>query len=79
MQFELSERNLNVIIKLINRYYNLNNINMTFINQPEVISKFVIRVPKNISEQFFSDILIQISSVSDIKLDVLPLDMKCTK
>lgn len=78
IQFELSERNLNVINTLINRYYNLNGVNMTFINQPEILSKYVIRVPKNISEQFFSDMLSQLSSGLNIGNDELPIDMKCT-
>lgn len=37
LQFELSEKNINVIIKIINQYYNLNGVNITFVNQPGVI------------------------------------------
>ncbi|MBR6690713.1 MAG: hypothetical protein IKL65_05220 [Bacilli bacterium] len=78
LQFELSEKNIKTIIKIINRYYNLNGVNMTFVNQPGVISKFDIRVPKNIGEQFFKDILLQLSNGLDIEIDSLPLDMKKT-
>lgn len=78
LQFELSERNIGPIIKIINRYYNLDGINMTFVNQPGIISKFDIRVPKNIGEQFFKDMLIQLSSGLNIQPESLPLEMKST-
>ena len=78
LQFELSERNIGPIIKIINRYYNLDGINMTFVNQPGIISKFDIRAPKNIGEQFFKDMLIQLSSGLNIQPESLPLEMKST-
>lgn len=78
IQFELSERNMKAIIKIINRYYNLNGINMTFVNQPGIISKFDIRVPKKIGEQFFKDMLIQLSNGLDIGIDSLTSDMQST-
>lgn len=52
LQFELSEKNRKAIIKIINRYYNLNGVNMIFVNQPGEISKFDIGVPKNMGDQF---------------------------
>lgn len=78
LQFELSEKNIKAIIKIINRYYNLNGVNMTFVNQPGVISKFDIRVPKNIGEQFFKDMLMQLSNGIDIGIESLTSDMQST-
>jgi hypothetical protein len=78
LQFELSEKNMRTITKIINRYYDLNGVNMTFVNQPGVISKFDIRVPKNIGEQFFGDILLQLSNGLDIGIDLLSSDMQST-
>lgn len=78
LQFELSERNKKAIIKIINRYYNLNGVNMTFVNQPGIISKFDIRVPKNLGEQFFKDMLIQLSNGLDMGIDTLTSDMQST-
>lgn len=78
LQFEFSDRNMKAITKIINRYYNLNGVNMTFVNQPEVISKFDIRVPKNIGEQFFKDMLSQLSNGLDIGIDSLTSDMQST-
>lgn len=78
LQFELSEKNMKAIIKIINRYYNLNGVNMTFVNQPGVISKFDIRVPKNIGEQFFKDMLMQLSNGIDIGIESLTSDMQST-
>lgn len=78
LQFELSERNIKEIIKIINRYYNLNGVNMTFVNQPGIISKFDIRVPKNMGEQFFRDMLMQLSNGLDIGFDSLTTDMQTT-
>ena len=78
LQFELSERNMKDIIKIIHRYYNLNGVNMTFVNQPGIISKFDIRVPKNIGEQFFKDMLIQLSNGLSVGIDSLPIDMRST-
>lgn len=78
LQFELSERNMKEIIKIINRYYNLNGVNMTFVNQPGIISKFDIRVPKNIGEQFFKDMLMQLTNGLDIEIDLLTTDMQST-
>lgn len=78
LQFELSEKNMKAIIKIINRYYNLNGVNMTFLNQPGIISKFDIRVPKNIGEQFFKDMLSQLSNGLNIGIDSLPIDMGST-
>ena len=76
--FELSERNIKEIFKIINRYYNLNGVNMTFVNQPGIISNFDIRVPKYMGEQFFSDMLMQLSNGLDIGFDSLTTDMQTT-
>lgn len=76
LQFELSERNIKTIIKIINRYYNLNGVNMTFLNQPGIVSNFDIRVPKNMGELFFRDMLIQLSNGLDIEFNSLTTDMQ---
>ena len=78
IQFELSSKNITAIIKIINRYYNLNGVNMTFINQPGIIAKFDIRVPRNIGEQFFKDMLSQLSNNLNIDIDSLPIEMRKT-
>lgn len=78
LQFELSEKNIKAIIKIINRYYDLNGVNMTFVNQPGVISKFDIRVPKNMGEPFFEDMLSQLSNGLDVEIDSLSPDMQST-
>lgn len=78
LQFELSEKNRKAIIKIINRYYNLNGVNMFFVNQPGEISKFDIGVPKNMGDQFFKDMLIQLSNGLDIGIDSLTSDMQST-
>lgn len=78
LQFELSERNLKEIIKIINHFYNFNGINMTFVNQPGIISKFDIRVPKDKGEQFFKEMLMQLSNEQSIDIDSLTNDMQST-
>lgn len=78
LQFELSERNKKHIIKLIQRYYNLDGIDMSFVNQPGLISRFNVEVPKSIGEQFFKDMLIQLSNGIDVEIDNLTPDMKST-
>ena len=78
LQFEFSERNLNEIIKIIYHFYNLDGVNMVFVNQPGIISKFDINVPKNMGEQFFEDMLMQLSKEQKVELDSLPIDMKST-
>ena len=56
----------------------LNGVNMIFLNQPGVISKFAISVPQNIREQFFEDMLSLLSNRLNIGLDSLSLDMRST-
>lgn len=51
---------------------------MTFINQPGVISKLDISVPKDIGEQFFKDMLGQLSNGLDVQIDLLSQDMQKT-
>ncbi|MBQ9319023.1 MAG: hypothetical protein IJR82_05270 [Bacilli bacterium] len=51
---------------------------MTFINQPGVISKLDISVPKDIGEQFFKDMLGQLSNGLDVQIDLLSPDMQKT-
>lgn len=75
LQFELSEKNMSAIIKIINRYYNFNGVNMIFLNQPGVIVKFDIRVSKNVGEQFFEDMLSQLSNGLSVGIDALTPDM----
>lgn len=51
---------------------------MIFVNQPGEISKFDIGVPKNMGDQFFKDMLIQLSNGLDIGIDSLTSDMQST-
>ena len=76
LQFELSERNLTEIIKIIYSFYNLDGVNMTFLNQPGIISNFDIRVPKNKGEQFFKEMLMQLSNEQSIDINSLSNDMQ---
>lgn len=46
VQFELNEANMKSIVKIVNRYYNLDGVSMNFISEPGNISKFSIHVPK---------------------------------
>ncbi len=78
VQFELNEANMKSIVKIVNRYYNLDGVSMNFISEPGNISKFSIHVPKKISELFFKDMLSQLSNGIDLEIDSLTDDMKNT-
>lgn len=78
IQFEFNKQNIDKIASLIKHYYNTNGINMTFVNQPGVISKFDIRVPKSIGSMFFRDMLSHLKTETEFDYNTLSPDMKST-
>ena len=76
LQFELSEKNIGAITKIINRFYNLNGIEMSFCNEPGFLSKFIIKILKNNEEQIFKDMLIELSNGLKVQTDSLPMEIQ---
>lgn len=78
VQFELSEKNINALVAVINKCYNLNDVSISFTNQPGVTSNLYIGVHKDSREYFFKDVLSQISDGSNLGIDSLSADMRST-
>lgn len=75
IQFEFNENNLESIIAIIKKFYNIPGVEMSFIKEPGIVSSFGIRINKEHANQFFKDIRESLIMRKSIKIDDLTSDM----
>ncbi len=76
LQLELSEKNLKPIMKIANRFYDLEGVNMIFTSCPGISTKFSIHVPKKNGEEVFGETLKELSNGKDMSMDELKPGLK---
>lgn len=74
--FEFNEKNLQAIIKIIQRFANQSKAWMSFTKQPNVVSSFEIHLDKDKKDEIFNDILECLQVRKEVELDNLPPQMQ---
>lgn len=75
VQFAFNEANIESVIAIISKFYNIPDACMTFINEPGIVSKFDIRVKKEYADKFFKELLETLKNRKFVKVDNLSSDM----